>query len=158
MTTAADTQSPNDQLVITRLFDAPRDLMFRMWTDVRHAMHWWGPRNYPAVHMEMDVRPGGKWRHCLRAISDGRELWQRGEFREVTAPERLVFTFAWEEDGKPGQDMLVTVTFTDENGKTRMTFHHAPFQSIGERDGHTVGWNSAFDRLDAQLLQQGPTP
>jgi uncharacterized protein YndB with AHSA1/START domain len=146
-----DIKSPKRELLITRVFDAPRDLVFRMWTDVTHARHWWGPRDYPAVHMEMDVRPGGKWRHCLRATADGRELWQHGVFREVVPPERLVFTFVWEEDGERGLETLVTLTFADAGGKTRMTFHHAPFQSDGERDGHRSGWSSSFDRLDAAI-------
>jgi uncharacterized protein YndB with AHSA1/START domain len=156
MTTAADVAVPsNDELMITRVFDAPRDLVFRMWTDPRHAMHWWGPRDYPAVHMEIDARPGGKWRHCLRATEDGRNLWQNGIFRDIVVPERLVFTFAWEEDGERGLETLVTVTFVDEGGKTRVTFHHAPFQSVGERDGHQGGWTSGFDRLDEFLSRPG---
>lgn len=159
MTTAADTGSTfSDELVITRVFNASRELLFRLWTDPHHAINWWGPQDCPATHMEMDVRPGGKWRYCLRATADGRELWHNGVFREVAVPERLVFTFAWEEDGERGLETLVTVTFTEDAGRTRMTFRHAPFQSIAERDGHVGGWTSAFDRLDLHLLHQGRTP
>jgi len=136
------------ELTITRVFDAPRELVFKAWTDPSHVMMWWGPRDYPATHVEMDVRPGGAWRKCLRSIETGRELWNGGVFREVVAPERLVFTFAWEEEGERGLETLVTVTFADEGGKTRMTFHQAPFQTVEERDGHRGGWTSSFDRLD----------
>jgi uncharacterized protein YndB with AHSA1/START domain len=135
------------ELTVTRIFDAPRDLVFKVWTDARHAKQWWGPVDYPATHLEMDVRPGGHWRGCLRSTADGRELWQNGVFREVVAPERLVFTFAWEEKGERGRETLVTVTFTEQSGKTIMTLHQAAFQSIGERDGHQAGWNSSFNRL-----------
>ena len=135
------------ELVITRVFDAPRDLIFRAWTDPRQAVQWWGPRDYPATHLEMDVRPGGVWRGRLRSIADGRELTLGGVFREIVAPERVVFTFAWDEEGERGIETLVTVTFAEEEGKTRMTFRQVPFQSIEERDGHRGGWTSSFDRL-----------
>ena len=139
------------ELIITRIFDAPREVVFKAWTDPRHAMNWWGPRDYPATHLEMDLRPGGAWRGCLTSIADGSELWHKGVFREVAPPERLVFTFAWEEEGERGLETLVTVTFADRGGKTLMTFRHAPFQSVEERDGHRGGWTSAFDRLEEHL-------
>lgn len=134
-------------LVITRVFDAPRALVFKLWTDPSHARKWWGPRDYPATHLEMDVRPGGAWRGCLRSIETGKELWQGGVFREVAPPYRLVFTFAWDEEGERGLETLVTVAFAEQDGKTLMNFRHASFQSIKERDGHQGGWTSTFDRL-----------
>ena len=69
-------------------------------------------------------------------------------FREVVAPERLVFTFVWEEEGERGMENLVTITFADEGGKTRLTLRQTPFQSVAERDGHGDGWNSTVDRLE----------
>lgn len=154
MSGAAPSKPSDRALVITRVFDAPRELVWKAWTDPQHAISWWGPRDYPATRVEMDVRPGGRWRHCLRATADGRVLWHGGVFREVVAPERLVFTFAWEEEGERGLETLVTVTFVTEGSKTRMTFRHEPFQSVAERDGHTDGWGSAFDRL-GDLLREG---
>jgi len=139
------------ELIIKRVFAAPREKVFRAWTDPVQAMRWWGPRDYPATHMEIDARPGGKWRHCLTSLETGKELWQGGVFREVVAPERLVFTFAWEEEGERGLETLVTVTFADQGAKTLMTFRQAPFQSVSERDGHHGGWTSTFDRLDDLL-------
>src|SRR5262245_12330941 len=65
-------------LVITRTFDAPRRLVFALWTDPRHARAWWGPADYPATHVEIGRRPGDPWRCCLRSTQDGRELWQGG--------------------------------------------------------------------------------
>lgn len=139
------------ELVITRTFDAPRALVFEAWIDPRHAINWWGPRDYPATHMEIDARPGGRWRHRLRSTADGRELWHDGVFREVVPPERLVFTFSWEEEGERGLENLVTVTFAEEGGRTRMTFRQTPFRSADERAGHEGGWTSTFDRLDGHL-------
>ncbi len=83
-------------LVVSRWFDAPRELVWTMWTDPKHAIHWWGPPFCPAVEMHMDVRVGGEWRHCLKSAEDGTLLWQHGVFREVVPPQRLVFTFTWD--------------------------------------------------------------
>ncbi len=80
-------------------------------------------------------------------------LWQHGVFKEVREPNRLVFTFVWEEEGERGIENLVTIEFEDRGSKTQMTFRHAPFVSVGERDGHSYGWSSAFDRLDDHLAQ-----
>ena len=142
------------ELVITRVLDAPRELVFKAWTDARLARNWWGPRDYPAIEFEMDARPGGVWRGRLRSVETGQELPLGGVFREVVAPERLVFTFAWEEEGERGLENVVTVTFAEEaSGKTRMTFRQIPFQSVEERDGHRGGWNSSFDRLADYVTQ-----
>jgi len=142
------------ELVITRIFDAPRELVFKLWTDPQHMARWWGPKWCPAVSVEMDVRPGGRWRNCLKSVETGADLWHGGVFREVTPPERLVFTFAWEEEGERGMENLVTITFAEQGGKTLMTFRQTPFQSHAERDGHRDGWTSVFDRLDEHLLRE----
>jgi uncharacterized protein YndB with AHSA1/START domain len=152
-TTAVEGGPPDRALVLTRVFDAPAALLFEVWTDPRHLMAWWGPRRHPVAQMEMDVRPGGAWRGCLRSSENGEELWQRGTFREVAPPHRIVFTFVWEEAGERGLETLVTVTFADEGGKTRMTLRQTPFQSVAERDGHGGGWSSSFDRLEDHLAQ-----
>lgn len=136
-------------LVITRLFDAPCELMFKAWTDPAHVRHWMGPRGFTAHRIEYDFRPGGAWRLCLRPDDGGVELWQSGVYRKIVRPALLEFTFGWDgKDGQPRQETLVTITFADEAGKTRMTFRQAVFESVKERDGHQVGWNSAFDRLE----------
>ena len=155
MTTASiDSVARDRELVLTRVFDAPAALVFKFWTDPSHLMRWWGPRVHPVAHIEMDVRPGGQWRGCLRSIDGREELWQRGTFREVEPPHRLAFTFAWEEAGERGLETLVTVTFAEEGGKTRMTLRQTPFQSLAERDGHDAGWSSCFDRLEDYLVEK----
>ena len=142
-------------LEIVRVFDAPRSLVFKAWADPAHTVRWMGPRGYTATHYKQDLRPGGAWRACLRRDEDGKESWQGGVLREAIPPERLVFTFAWDQDdGRPGHETLVTVTFAEEQGKTRMTFRQAVFQSVESRDGHRGGWSSAFDRLE-EFLEQG---
>ena len=139
-------------LKLSRVFDAPRELVWAAWTDQTHARHWWGPRHHPSTHVEIDARVGGKWRIRLTGVADSRELWHGGVFREVVKNERLVFTFKWDEDGERGEENLVTITFADEGGKTRMTFTQEPVVSADEREGHGEGWSSAFDRLDDALV------
>jgi uncharacterized protein YndB with AHSA1/START domain len=153
MTIAATKPSADDELIITRVFDAPRSLVFEVWTDPRHLKNWFGPKDYPAVQMKADIRPGGTWRACLKSTGSDPDLWVGGVYREITAPERLVFTFAWEEEGERGLETVVTITFAEENTKTRMTLRQAPFRSVEERDGHVYGWSSALDRLDELLSQ-----
>ena len=100
----------------------------------------------------MDLRPGGAWRACIRS-ADGTDYRMAGVYREVVEPERLVFTFTWEEEGEPGHQTLVTVTFAEQDGKTRLTFHQATFEWVESRDLHRGGWSECFDRLDDYLAR-----
>jgi uncharacterized protein YndB with AHSA1/START domain len=135
------------ELLITRVFDAARSLVFKAWIEPEHLAHWSGPRGFTVPHSTMDLRPGGAYRSCLRA-PDGTEHWVQGIYREIIEPERLVFTHAWEdEDGRPGLETLVTVTFAEQAGRTTMRFHQAMFDSKASRDGHEGGWSSSFERL-----------
>lgn len=150
MSVAAEGKALERALIVTRVLNAPREMVFKAWTDPKQLMQWWGPTHHPAVHIEMDVRSGGRWRNCLRSEA-GVELWHHGVFREVVAPSLLVFTFAWEEEGERGIETLVTITLEDLGGKTKLTLHQTPFQSDAERDGHGEGWSSTFGRLGEYL-------
>lgn len=143
-------------LVIERMFDAPRALVWKVFTDPDHAVGWMGPRDYPSRLHESDLRPGGKWRGILRAADGSRELGQGGEFHEVREPERLAFTFGWdEEDGSRGPETLVEIDFIERGNKTLMTFRQGVFDTTANRDGHNGGWNSSFGRLDDYLKLEG---
>jgi uncharacterized protein YndB with AHSA1/START domain len=134
-------------LVLTRVFDAPRALVFKAWTESQHLLRWSCPNGFTLTHCEGDLRPGGAWRSCMRSPT-GIDLWLGGMYREIAPPERLVFTHAWlDENGKPGHETLVTVTLADHGGKTEMTFHQAEFDSVESRDGHRGGWTECFDKL-----------
>lgn len=139
----------DDELLITRTFDAPASLVFRIWAERDHMMRWLGPTGFTCTSLEMDFRPGGKWRGCIVSDEYG-ESWMRGEYREIERGTRIVYTFAWE-DGRdqPGIETLVTVTFTEQDGKTVQTFHQAPFTRVEARDSHISGWNECFDREQA---------
>lgn len=133
--------------VLTRIFDAPRSLVFKAWTEREHLMRWWGPRGFTVTSCEMDLRPGGAWRLSMRS-PEGREDRQRGIFREIVPPERLVFTYAFEDaGGNVGHETLVTVTFAEDEGKTKLTVNQAVFETVAVRNDHARGWGEALDRL-----------
>src|SRR5437763_5514094 len=100
------------ELTVTRVFDAPREVVFAAWTDAEQAAQWWGPQGFTTISCDMDVRVGGAYRACMRS-PEGTIHCRRGIYRELVPPERLVFTFAWEKGGVEGHgpETVVTVTF-----------------------------------------------
>ena len=146
------TQPAEHELVITRLFDAPRSLVFAAWTESEHLERWQNaPQGFTITTHESDIRTGGGFRICMRS-PDGTEHWLQGKYLEVIAPERLVFTHAWlNAEGKPGPETLVTITLTERGNQTELTLRQTGFKSIEARDGHNLGWTSTFDRLAEYL-------
>jgi uncharacterized protein YndB with AHSA1/START domain len=139
------------QLVVTRVIDAPRALVFRAWTEPAQVARWWGPQGFVTTHCDMDIRPGGAFRCCMRSPA-GTDHWKRGVYREIVAPERIVFTFAWEDaDGNPGHELLTTVTFTDLGRQTRLTLRQGVFETVERRDDHRGGWTSCLERFAEYL-------
>jgi uncharacterized protein YndB with AHSA1/START domain len=141
--------SDDRALVITRVLDAPRELVFAAWADPAQAAQWWGPKGFTTVSAEMDVRVGGAWRRRMRS-PEGSEHVSRGVSREIIEPERLVFTFSWEQGGAPGHgpETVVTLILGDVgNGRTEFTLRQERFATIAGRDDHQRGWSGALDRL-----------
>jgi uncharacterized protein YndB with AHSA1/START domain len=140
------------ELLITRRYDAPRQLVFDAWTRAEHLQAWQGaPIGFTVTVSESDVRVGGGFRLCMRS-ADGVDHWLKGVYREITPPERLVFSHAWQ--GSGGQwspETLVTITFAAAGDQTVLTLHQTGFTSVGARDGHQQGWISTLDRLGAYL-------
>jgi uncharacterized protein YndB with AHSA1/START domain len=147
------TTEPADRvLVITRIFDAPRELVFKAWTDPEHLVRWMGPRGFKSTVLRSELRPGGAYRiHMLGP--EGDDHWTQGVFREIVEPERLVMAGSWADaQGNPtSPETLLTITFEEHEGKTRLTLHQALFESVTARDGHRGGWNSSLDRLAEYL-------
>ena len=147
------------ELCITRTFDAPRELVWRAWTDPQMAKQWSGPKQWPAFHVELGKKPGDRWRIGLRGFAPGTdtpvEMWQGGILRQIDPPRLLVYTYAWEsrasvgllDDGDP-HETTITVRLEEQDGKTTMHFHQAFFATVAERDGHNGGWSSSFERLE----------
>jgi uncharacterized protein YndB with AHSA1/START domain len=151
--TSESTTSAERELVLTRVLDAPRALVFHAWTDPEHLVRWWGPQGFTTPSCTMDVRPGGAWRICMRG-PDGIDHWVQGAYREVVEPERLVTSWAWEEaDGTPGRQTLLTVTLEEREGRTALTLHQALFGDSVERENHRDGWSQALDRLAADVVE-----
>lgn len=151
MRTSIDVEERERELVITRILDAPRDVVFRAWTEPDRVARWWGPQGFVTTYCDMDIRPGGAFRVCMRSPA-GAEHWKQGIYREIVAPERLVFTFAWEDaEGKPGHQTLVTVTLADRGGRTELTLHQAIFETAPARDDHRRGWTSTLQRFAEYL-------
>lgn len=152
----AEISLPSDrEILVTRVFNAPRDLVFRAHTDPALVPLWWGQRSATTVVTELDVRPGGGWRFVQRA-PDGSEYGFRGEFREIAPPERLVQTFEFE--GMPGHVVLQDMTFTEQDGKTTLTTHEV-YASAEDRDGMIAsgmesGLHETYERLDELLAAQ----
>jgi uncharacterized protein YndB with AHSA1/START domain len=155
--TGSSSSKSDRELVIRRVFDAPRELVFKAWTDPEHLKQWSAPQGFTIPVAEGDLRPGGKWRSMMRK-PDGTELWLGGVYREIVEPERLVFTHAWDDkNGKPGHETVVTVTLVERDGKTEMTFRQGLFESVESRDGHQGGWTECFDRLEELLSRESST-
>ena len=149
--TGAAVDGQERELVFTRVFDAPRSVVFRAWTDPQQVAQWWGPQGFSVVFLEMDVRPGGAWRKRMRSPA-GADYWRRGVYREVVEPERLVFTYISDDpESDPEHETIVAVSFTDNGAKTLMTFRQAEFESAAARDSHRHGWTSCMERFAAYL-------
>jgi uncharacterized protein YndB with AHSA1/START domain len=137
-------------LVVERLIDAPSPLVFRVWTTPEHMARWLGPKDFSSHSIRLDFRPGGAWSAVIRS-PEGEDYPMGGTYREIIENRRIVFTFRWTEEDGP--DTLVTVTFDDLDGKTRLTFAQTPFDTIESRDSHAEGWGECLDRLVAYILQ-----
>jgi uncharacterized protein YndB with AHSA1/START domain len=147
---AGTNKSSAGTIRITRIFAAPRPLVFAAWTQSEHLKQWSAPRGFTIPVSRGDLRTGGKWSACM-VSPEGEKLWLAGGYREVIKNRKLVFTHAW----KGGdEETLVTVRFEDHARGTRIIFTQSGFASAGSRDGHKVGWGQCFDRLATQLQGQ----
>jgi uncharacterized protein YndB with AHSA1/START domain len=162
MTTAGDAKpSVGHELVFTRVFDAPRSLVFAAWTDPKHMAAWWGPKGFTNPVCEMDGRPGGAIRIVMRAPADvpahaRGDHPMTGTFHEIVAPERLVFTAAVDDaDGNRLLEVLNTATFVEVGGRTTLTVHarivKATAQAALMLAGMEMGWSQSLERLAALL-------
>ncbi len=141
------TEPADRVLKITRIFDAPRSLVFKAWTDSEHIARWWGPRGFKSDVIKNDLRPGGAYR--IHMLGPDGDHWTQGIYREVLPPERLVMVGSWADaQGNPTRpETTLTLLFEDLGGKTRLTLHNAVFESVTARDLHQGGWTSALDCL-----------
>jgi uncharacterized protein YndB with AHSA1/START domain len=146
-------------LTLTRRFAAPREAVFAAWTDPRQMARWMGPRSMRAEILEADARPGGRYRLAMHQ-AEGSIHVVGGSYREVAPPDRLVFTWKWEEhpaSNIKNHQSLITVTFNESEGATEMTMHQLGFSDAQSCDSHRFGWNGSFDNLEDILAgRKGP--
>jgi uncharacterized protein YndB with AHSA1/START domain len=146
------------EIVISRVFEAPRELLWNAWTDPAHIASWWGPRGFTAPPCEIDLRPGGEFLVVLDG-PDGNKYPCRGVFKEIVENEKLVYEGPANEPAGCGAGIppnaLVTVTFTDRGGETELTIHTVLDSSESRKaaaaEGFVAGWNDSLDRLAENL-------
>lgn len=151
-------------LVIGRIFDAPREMVWKAWTEPELIMGWWGPKNFTAPFCTIDFRVGGSYLFCMRS-PEGKDYWSTGVFREIVPFERIVATDSFaDEKGNvvPAShygltsnyplELLLTLTFEDQDGKTRLALGHVGHPASDIEDARQ-GWNESLDKLSA-LLQE----
>jgi uncharacterized protein YndB with AHSA1/START domain len=147
----AVTESAGKELILTRVLNAPRELVFKAWTDPRHVARWWGPNGFTSPVCEMDVRPGGSIRIDMRG-PDGVVYPMRGTFCEIVEPQRLVFvSAALDEQGNRLFEVLHTVTFAEQGSRTTVSLQARVVKSSVQAGpylrGMEAGWTQSLERL-----------
>jgi len=156
---------PTNEVVITRIFEAPRERVWRAWTDPRQVQRWWGPKHFTTPVCEIDLRVGGTYRYCMRS-PEGKDFWGTGVYREIVPMERIVYTDSFADEkgnvvpathyGMSADiplEMLVTVTFENFGGKTRLTLRHLGIPKGPDYEGAHEGWSQSFDKLAEELAK-----
>lgn len=156
--------------VISRVLDAPRDKVWKAWTEVERLKQWWGPKGFTVSRCTLDLRPGGLMHYCLRS-PDGHDMWGRFVYREIAKPERLVWVNSFSDDKggvtrhpmSPGwpREMLTTVSFAEQKGGTLVTVQWIPIDATEEerrtfeagRDSMQQGWTGTFEQLEQYLAR-----
>jgi uncharacterized protein YndB with AHSA1/START domain len=163
MPATSELEATEKDLVIVREFNAPRDLVWKVWTEGEHIEKWWGPRGFDTKVVEMDLRPGGKW-HYTMVGPDGMEYPVKGVISEIVPPERIVTTDEFGEgfeDAHPDLDLpkgiVSTALFEDLGSRCRLILRIA-HSTIEDRKKHedmgvVAGWNSSFDCMDEYLIE-----
>ena len=145
------TEPADRVLKIERVFDAPRSLVFKAWTESEHMARWWGPRGFTSTVLKNDLRPGGAYR--IHMLGPDGDHWSQGVYREIVPPERLVMVGSWADaHGNPTRpETVLTLTFEEQGAKTKLRLHQTGFESVTARDAHNSGWSSSFDCLAEYL-------
>ena len=171
---ASSNDAKSEDFILTRSFDAPRDLLWKVWTQPEHLSQWFSPKGFTVIAAKMDFRPGGIYHYGLRS-SDGTAMWGKWEFREIVAPERIVLIqcFSDEHGGltRPPfaedwpQHILSTMTFSERGTRTTFTLRWAPYKAAeverntfdAGRASMEQGWGGTLEQLTAYLakLQSG---
>ena len=144
----------NDKILrLERIFAATPQQLFDAWTKADQLVRWWGPEGCTTPHCDLDIRQGGAWITTMRH-NDGSENTVSGIYRLIEPPRRLVFTWAWHNDGARGHESEVALDFESVDGGTRMVLVQKTFQSDEQCDKHRMGWTSSFNDLARHIEGQ----
>jgi uncharacterized protein YndB with AHSA1/START domain len=155
--TSAAMNTEDREIVITRVFDAPRELVWKAWTDPQHVVQWWGPKGFTTTIHMMEVKPGGVWRHTMHG-PDGTDYPNKCVFIEVVKHERIVYTHGGSKKGDPGAQFEATWTFKAQGNKTKLTLRMV-FPSASARQhviktyGAIEGGKQTLERLSEHLAK-----
>ena len=147
---AAQGTTAETSVQLRRTFAAPREKVFRAWTDPEELKRWWGPEGYATPSAQADLRVGGTYRLGMQKLPAGDIFYLAGTYREVRPPERLVYTWRWEAEPELGES-LVTVEFRDLGQSTEVVVTHEFLLAGKVRDDHQRGWTGCLDRLAKAL-------
>ena len=162
----SSTLNETDRMVVTRIFDAPRELVWKAWTDPKYVMQWWGPKGFTSPFCKIDFRVGGKF-HCCMKSPEGQEFWNAGEYHEIVPYEKIVSSMYFADaDGnrvEPEQlgiqhehieGALDTVLFEDlGNGQTKLTFIGNEPAEDATNSGQLEGWNQILEKMAAVIAE-----
>jgi uncharacterized protein YndB with AHSA1/START domain len=170
MAASTSSHAGETDFTLSRVFNAPRELVWKAWTDPERLKHWWGPKGFTWVSGTLDLRPGGLFHYCMRS-PDGSEMWGKFRYHEIAAPERLVFivSFSDAEGGTIRHPMSPTwplevqntMTLSEQRGRTTLTLTGLP-HNASEAERHTFrkghagmqqGFKGTLDRLEAYLAE-----
>ena len=165
-----DTDSKTERMVVTRVFDAPRELIWKAWTDPKYVMQWWGPKGFTSPSCTIDFREGGKFHCCMRA-PDGQEFWNAGEYHEIVPHEKIVYSMYFSDshgNKVESEDIGIeheaidgaydVVTFEDVgNGRTRLTLIGNETMENAIKSGQAEGWNQILEKFTAVVAALAET-
>ena len=143
--TSAPAALRDDELLIERTFDAPLALVWRLWESSDHMIRWWGPEKFTTTAIDWALAPGKAWSATMVSTEHGVSRMS-GIVQEVARHKHIIFSFAWDNDSGRGMETVITVTFTERDGKTAQSFHQTPFASVQSRDSHFGGWTSLINK------------
>ena len=152
-------ETKGKKLIMSRIFDAPRELVFEAYSSCEHLKHWWGPKEWPMKECSIDFREGGKWHFCLRGPNEGDESWGLAIYQEIKEPEKIVYKDHFSDDdgniNKDMPEMQITVELINQGGKTRLLsttlFDSSETLEKTVEMGAVEGMNSSLDRLEEHL-------
>ena len=153
-------ETNNNEIIFTRIFNAPRELVFESYSSCEHLMNWWGPRECPLIYCKMDFLPGGTWHYCMKGPNEGDESWGIAFYKEIIKPEKIVYSDAFsDKEGAVNSDMPVfdtIILFEEFVNKTKITMN----SKVGSKEevdklvemGMIEGFTETWDRLDELLV------